>query len=51
MRKEKKSTTMMQIIPKIARKVGNGSVKSACSWMYHQPIVPESMKSKENKSE
>ena len=34
------------IIPKIARKVGEGSVDAACHWWMCQPKVPESMKKK-----
>ena len=39
----------MKAITKLAEKVGQKSVDSACVWWLHQPKVPESMMKKENK--
>ena len=32
------------ILPKLAKKVGEKSVSSACTWWIYQPKVPENMK-------
>lgn len=36
------------ILPKLAKKVGEKSVSSACTWWIYQPKVPESMKKSDN---
>ena len=44
----KKSSKIMNVIPKIARMIGEQTGDSACAWFICQPKMPDCMK-KENK--
>lgn len=39
-----KETKKMGLIPKMAKKIGEKSATSACSWWVCQPKVPSEMK-------
>ncbi len=43
---KKNNNESKAILPKLAKKIGEKSVSAASVWWYHQPVVPESMKSK-----
>ena len=47
MKNEKKTFKAMNLIPALAKKVGERSADAACTWWFNQPKVPESMKKNE----
>lgn len=48
MEKEKRANAIVRLIPNIAKKLGDHSVKANCACWYHQPTVPKSMKKDQN---
>ena len=44
MKNEKNTSKAMNLIPALAKKVGERSADAACHWWFNQPKVPESMK-------
>ncbi|MEG1608432.1 MAG: cyclic lactone autoinducer peptide [Clostridia bacterium] len=51
MKNNKKRFSVMSLIPKAAKALGQNSVDAACCWWVYQPVVPAVMKkSNEEKS-